>query len=111
MALGILSINKSTPVASPISNIPSPAPYSNDQTLVPDISETATTSSLTQEAAVDLVKTWLQEKNKVLAPPFDLQVLARYTTGRYFRKSQKMVGAAMFSVRTFSLGRWSQVVD
>ncbi len=58
---------------------------------VPDISETATTPTLTQETAVDLVEKWLQEKHKVFAPPFDLQVLARYTTGRYFQKSQNTV--------------------
>ncbi|OWY65263.1 hypothetical protein B7486_42840 [cyanobacterium TDX16] len=39
--------NEPAPVASPISSIPSPALYPNDQTSVPDVSETATTPTLT----------------------------------------------------------------
>lgn len=45
-----------------------------------------TPSKLTQEEAVRLVNTWLNVKQSVFAPPWDLSTASQYTTGRLYRE-------------------------
>ncbi|WP_445249594.1 IMS domain-containing protein [Microcoleus sp. OTE_8_concoct_300] len=44
-------------------------------------------NTITQKEAVTLIKSWLQAKGEAYIPPFNPEVIARYTTGEYYKKS------------------------
>jgi hypothetical protein len=44
-------------------------------------------NTITQTEAVTLIKSWLQAKGEAYIPPFNPEVIARYTTGEYYKKS------------------------
>jgi hypothetical protein len=52
-----------------------------------------TPDSFTRQAALDLVDQWLEAKAKVFAPPFDVALASRLTTGRVYEDISKADGS------------------
>lgn len=48
--------------------------------------QTSTNISLNQKEAVNLIKKWLEAKKIIFAPPYDLQVAAKFTTGEAYNQ-------------------------
>lgn len=44
-------------------------------------------NTITQTEAITLIKSWLNAKKEAYIPPFNPEIIARYTTGEYYKKS------------------------
>ncbi|NES65581.1 MAG: DUF4101 domain-containing protein, partial [Okeania sp. SIO2D1] len=59
---------------------------------------------ITEPEAVGLIKSWLQEKEKVFAYPFSIKILRKYTTGQYFQDAEKAVRYLKKEDKYYSFG-------
>jgi hypothetical protein len=85
------SPNSSPPVASNNTQAPASAPINqaNSQTSTPSPAQTpipltAPASSISRDAAVEVVKQWIQYKRVLFAPPFDKSQGSNILTGRAY---------------------------
>jgi hypothetical protein len=46
---------------------------------------------ITQKEALNLIREWLQQKQKVFTPPYNLEVLAKYTSKEYYQSKRSEV--------------------
>ncbi|MFB2917916.1 protein kinase domain-containing protein [Aerosakkonema funiforme] len=67
-------------------SITSPSP-TNISTASPTETTQNTTATITQQEAVNLIDQWLRSKKDVYAYPYNFQIPAQYTTGKYLDKT------------------------
>lgn len=74
------SSSKTASETVPIYPSTSPEPVAIEQNIG------STPPQLTQEEALNLIREWLQQKQQVFTPPYNLEVLAKYTDEEYYKE-------------------------
>jgi serine/threonine-protein kinase len=85
--VGILAVmlTQKTPSSQETATI-SPSP-TNTPTASPTETTQNTTQTITEPEAVNLIDQWLRAKKDVYANPYNFQIAAQYTTGKYLDKT------------------------
>jgi hypothetical protein len=76
-----------------IQSIPVPTSQSTPDSSVVPTPEPTSNSTFNQQEAVNVINNYLQAKERIFAPPYDRQLVANLTTGKYYEDITKPGGA------------------